>query len=255
MSESVETLGCELPADGWVWLRHGRGRVRILPGEGRAVSLTAESPAGLHWQMTTDPAGEIRIRSLPDDLAHPPAADCTLTLPAESRLRVYLVDGTLHLENVTGRARLETVSADIFLREASGAWHVKTVSGSVEGCALHGGLFMQTVSGNVHLLACRITNMQGHMLNGDLMLETPILDGPYTLQTIAGDVVLRLPAETHCDLDFRTISGRLEIAHSGVYFPRRGTHRQVMLGDGGPQVTVKSLSGSLWVMGNVDGGR
>ncbi len=248
MSEQTANLACELPAEGRVWLHHARGTVRVLPAAGRRVSLDAEPVPGLRWEMDSTPDGDVRIRSLSEDATRPPAVDCTLALPAEARLRAHLLEGMLRLENVSIRTRIETVSADVVLEAARGAFHLQTVSGDILARGVEGSAYMQTVSGDVHLHACRITDMQVRALNGDLFIETPLLAGPYAFHTLSGEVVLRLPPETHCDLDFRTLSGGLKIAHSGVYFPRKGSRRRVMLGDGGPQVKVATLSGALWVM-------
>ncbi len=227
-------------------VRHTRGTVTILPGEASTVCIEADTPAGLRWEMGVDEAGDLLVYSASEADTLP--ADCTLYLPPAARLRVRLLEGVLRLEGGQVRARLETISAEISMREVQGAWHLKTVSGDVHAHGLQGGLYVQTVSGNVHLHACDLAEMQGHALNGDFMVETTLGEGPYTFHTLNGDVILRIPADAHCDVHFHTLSGRLEIEHSGIYFPPARAHRHIMIGDGGPQVNVHTLSGGLWTV-------
>ncbi len=227
-------------------VRHTRGTVTILPGEASTVRVAADTPVGLRWEMSVDENGDILVHSTSETDA--PPANCTLYLPPAARLRVHLLEGVLRLQGGQVRARLDTVSAEISMRAVQGVWHLQTVSGDIHAHELRGGLYVQTVSGNVHLHACALSEMQGHALNGDFMLETTLGEGPYTFHTLDGDVILRLPADAHCDVHFHTLSGRLEIAHSGIYFPPEHAHRHIMLGDGGPQVNVHTLSGGLWMV-------
>ncbi|HEB65928.1 MAG TPA: hypothetical protein ENJ02_10370 [Chloroflexi bacterium] len=233
-----------------VAVQHLRGMVLVKSGEGQTVRVQVETPPGLDWEISPDEDGNLSIRSSVPEGTEAPEASCTVILPPRAGLRVWLVAGGLRLEGVETRARLDTVSADITLDAARGAFHLQTVSGDINARALDGALYVQSVSGDVHLTGCRLSGMQGRSLGGEFLVETPLLEGPYAFHTLSGDVILRLPPETHCDVDFRTLTGGMEIAFSGVYFPKEGAGRQVMVGDGGPQVKVETLSGKLWVMAN-----
>ncbi len=230
-----------------VAVEHISGTVLVKSGEGQTVRVEAETPPGLDWEMSLDEEGNVSVRSLAAQETDAPAS-CTIFLPPQARLRVWLVKGVLRLEGVEARARLDTVSADITLDGARGAFHLQTVDGDINARAVDGGLYVQTVAGDVHLTGCRLSGMQGRSVNGEFLVETPLLEGPYAFHTLSGDVILRLPSETDCDIAFRTLTGGMEIAFSGVYFPAEGALRQVMVGEGGAQVKVETLSGKLWVV-------
>ncbi len=237
-----------LPEGAAVRVHHLAGQVRILSGQAGETRILVEQTAGLRWDIEQAEDGTVQVRSSAPKGTKPPEAACTVTLPPGARLRVRLVEGEVRVEHTDMRARMDTVSAAILLEQARGAWHLQTVNGDISADGLEGALYVQTVSGDVRLKGARLSEMQGHAVSGGFEVETALGEGPYEFHTLSGDVVLRLPEDTHCDVDFRTLSGRLEAAFSAVYFPPEGGRRQVMLGEGGAQVRVQTLSGGLWLM-------
>jgi len=237
-----------LPEGAPVRVRHLVGRVHILPGQAGETRILAEETAGLRWDIQQAEDGTVQVRSSAPEGEKPPEAACTIALPPGARLRVHLLEGEIRVEHTDMRARMDTVSAAILLEQARGAWHLQTVNGDISARGLEGALFVQTVSGDVHLKGARLSEMQGGAVSGGFEVETALTEGPYEFRTLSGDVVLRLPEDTHCDVDFRTLFGRLEAAFSAVYFPPEGDRQAVMLGEGGAQVRVQTLSGGLWLM-------
>ncbi len=256
-SETVAMLKRELALGegGGVTVQHFRGRVLVRSGAGARLRVEAELPPGLRWEIAPEGAGDWLVRSIPPAQGPVPEAACTLFLPAGARLEVHLAEGLLRLEGVEARARLDTISADIVLEGGRGAWHLRSVSGDIHASGLEGSLSVQTVSGDVRLKACRVSEMQARSVAGGFTLETPLAEGPYTFRTLGGDIVLLLPQDTNCEVDFRTLSGDMEIAFSSVYFPKQGASRRVMVGEGGVQVGVSTLSGNLWLSASPPGAR
>ena len=85
-------------------------------------------------------------------------------------------------------------------------------------------------------------------MSGDLLLETPLGEGPYRFKTMSGDVRLVLPPETGCSIGFSSMSGRLKTSLPVVRSQRQRRHWHAELQGGGPEVRFNSMSGSLSVM-------
>jgi hypothetical protein len=127
--------------------------------------------------------------------------------------------------------RLNTISGDLDLGGLNGAITAKTISGDVLSTDLTGPLTLRTVSGDV-----KLSNL-GH--------------SPVDATSISGDVDVSWPATQGADLNLKTISGEV-YADPAVTFSNLKERTYVgyelhgNLGNGGPLVTLHSVSGDVF---------
>ena len=145
------------------------------------------------------------------------------------------ISGVTSSITVTGQlngGKLSAVSGDVEADHISGNLSISTVSGDIRASELQGELNLHTVSGQARIAASQLDAVQAETVSGNLDLETGLTAGPYSFQSLSGNVKLGIPAGTKYDLSFHTLSGNLH---------RRETD------SGGAQVRFESTSGNLTI--------
>lgn len=129
----------------------------------------------------------------------------------------------------TGR---NDVKVDFTVRVPKGVRFIgRTVSGDVEARDLDAEVEAHVVNGSIHAVMCR-----------------GALAGMRTFSTVNGSIELEVPRDINADLAARTVNGHissdLPITIHGPFMNRcvRGT-----LGNGGPQLKVSTVNGSITV--------
>ncbi|TVT39184.1 DUF4097 domain-containing protein [Hymenobacter setariae] len=127
--------------------------------------------------------------------------------------------------------RLNTISGDLDLSGLNGAVTAKTISGDVRSTDLTGPLTLRTVSGDVKLSNLGNNPVDATSISGDVDVSWPATQSAaLNLKTISGEVYAD-PAVTFSNLKERTYVG----------YELHGS-----LGNGGPLVTLHSVSGDVF---------
>lgn len=236
-------------------LRNIRGKISVRPAHDGKVAVTAikhldsGDPERTEVEMWQSDAGNVFVATrFKRTLGSKPCrVDYDVRLPAPSTVALRCVSGGVLLEQLEGNFRLKMVSGAVKLKGLAGSLWVRTVSGDIIATQLDGRLHLETVSGNVHVQAARLETVEAKTVNSNLVLETPLSDGPYSFQTVSGEMRLLLPADTNCTVEMESLSGLLRV--DGV--ERRATpfarRQQAALGGGGTLVRFKSVSGDFAV--------
>jgi hypothetical protein len=172
-----------------------------------------------------------------------------VTLPRGTRVRVETASGDVRAAGIAGDQRYRTVSGDVDV-DTSGRIDVETVSG---GARLRSdGLIAQarTVSGELDIAAPSIVALQARTTSGDMTVAGAFDGaGPFDLETVSGNVAVRPVGPLRVEGTTVTGDVRSSLPHrSGGSVGRR----TVELGEGGPVVGFRSISGSLRVDLRVD---
>ena len=142
---------------------------------------------------------------------------------------VATVSGSIVTDGTYGSLVASSVSGDLVLRDHTGDLRANAVSGAVTASGAFGHAGVTTVSGAVALDASAV--------------------GGVAVQTVSGDVTARVPAGLGLDVQARTVSGRVVVdgEERRGDGPVRGVV-DVVTGDGGCRLRVKTVSGHLTVL-------
>jgi len=138
-------------------------------------------------------------------------ATLTLTVPKNCPVNVGVVSASAVVAGFEDRTSVRSVSGEIVLDGVSGEINADTVSGAVESRGLVGDLSFKSVSGELTVAQgtprrLSVTTISGK-ITADLKLPPT---GHVTMNSVSGDIVLRLPHTVETDVKIRSTSGRLD---------------------------------------------
>lgn len=154
--------------------------------------------------------------------------------------------------NVGGNATSTTASGNIRLQGVGGNVEGNSASGDVVVSDIRGWIAARSVSGDVRVTNATIKGGRFNSVSGDVSVDGTLTNATtYSTETVSGSVrfSLTVPAEG-AQLTFRSLSGSSNV---GGDWRRGESKRSWVIGEGtGPDLRVKSVSGSLFAEGRVD---
>ncbi len=258
MSEETiqKSFPVEIPAN--LRISNIRGSVEIQAGEENEISITAvkhidsgdEKRTAVEINQLEDGKVVVETRMLEGLLgffnwSKPCKVTYTVRVPRQCSLHVSCVSSSAAIQGTVGSLRLSTVSGEVSLKGVSGDFDINLVSGDLEGEALSGALKIDTVSGDVRILTSSFSKANGSTVSGNIHLESLLGEGPYRFNSVSGDVQYLLPEVAGCNVNMKTISGKLLTQFPLTSSQRSGNHLHASVAGGGPTVTLSSVSGNL----------
>ena len=235
------------------------GSVEVLPGEDGVIAVTAiKHPHTGDLERTEVVVSQVEDGKVKAEVKYregwrflggskPCQVSFTIRVPHQCSVQANGVSNSASVRGLAGDFTVSSVSGQVTLNELSGPVKLNTVSGDVDGGYLRGNLQFNTVSGDVRLKESALAAVTGHTVSGDIALQTQLADGPYTVNSVSGDVRLVVPVDTRCTAHVTGISGRVHTAFPQTEYRRsNGTHVAEIQG-GGVTVKLHSVSGDLWV--------
>jgi hypothetical protein len=166
-------------------------------------------------------AGPVKGKSVSGDVS---VADAMSGVECES------VSGDVHVKNVVGGAEVKSVSGGITVQNCKGDIDAEVVSGDVE---------LMDVAGAAEVNAKSVSG--GVTYVGDIAS-----DGSYSMHSLSGSIVLKIPADSAFDLSAKTFSGGIEsdfeIKMSGKISKKE---LQGTVNGGGAEIEAKTFSGDI----------
>jgi putative adhesin len=222
----VLTLPARMPAalvstSGDLATRAFEGPQRL---ESTSGDVRVEGAAGTVDVHTT--SGDLDARRTARLLVHSTSGDVTVTQPA-GRVDVHSTSGDVTITAAHDSVRAETVSGDMRVEGSPRVLVISTVSGEiVVPGSVRGTAQVTTTSGSVRLGLGREA--------GDVRVET-----------VSGDLDVRLPAGSGAALDAHTTSGTID-ASVPLQIGRATRHAlTATVGPGGPALVLRSVSGDI----------
>jgi len=171
--------------------------------------------------------------------------DLEIRVPREAQVDASTVSGQLSLTGTRGPMELRSVSGEVTVRDVQGPLRVRTVSGDVLADGFVGQLEANSVSGDMRFERSRVRLPDIVTVSGDLEIDAlPAGDG--RVKTVSGDVALGL-AGGDVEIEYRTLSGDAAVEVEARVEQEGRRDRHILLGRGGPQLRVKTVSGDLKV--------
>ena len=171
--------------------------------------------------------------------------DYVIQVPATCDLKVKGVSSSVEVEGLAGDVSIKTVSGKLTLRQIQGHIESASVSGRIDGEALTGPAFLDTVSGDVHLKECNLESIEAKSISANLVVQTPLSQGPYHFKSVSGNVRLMVPPETGCEVSLKHISGRFDSDLPVDHRSMRAGVLSAQVQSGGPEVNFRTTSGKL----------
>jgi hypothetical protein len=235
------------------------GTVEVQPGDEGVIAVTA-----IKHTHTGDPERTEVIVSQAEDGkvkaevkyregwrilggSKPCQVSFTVRVPPQCSVQASGVSCSVSVHDLEGDFEASSVSGQVTLSQLSGPVKLNTVSGDVDGGCLRGNLQFNTVSGDVRLKESTLESVKGHSVSGDIALQTPLAEGPYTVNSVSGDVRLVVPVDTHCTAHVSAISGRVHTAFPQTAYRRSNGSHVAEIQGGGVPVKLHSVSGDLWI--------
>ena len=245
------------------------GSVEIMAGSEAGVEGKIEVTAIKHLNTGNAQRTNIRIEQADDGKVtvrtdynngtfswwfseRPCDVDYIVRLPPSCIVQVSGVTNSCSVQGLEGEISLDTVSGPIAVKDLTGKLDLKSVSGKVSGEGLSGSLEYDTVSWRVHLAGSNLSTVRGNTVSGDILLETPLGEGPYHSSSVSGNLRLSLPQASACTILMSSVSGQVKtsLPVTGKWKDGRphpgGDHHVEVLG-GGREIHFNSVSGSLWL--------
>jgi DUF4097 and DUF4098 domain-containing protein YvlB len=257
--ETIEkTFSC--PDSPHLTLSNIRGSVKILPGDNDVIAVTAAihndsgDEENTRIEISRADDGSVKIHTRYNQIGfrfyrkwYPCKVDYEVLVPKECTLKVRGLSNTATIEGISGELDISTVSGDIECRSLTGQLKIKTVSGDVLGEAISASARLNTISGDISLKNSDFPALRGVTVSGDLVIETPLGDGPYDFNSVSGDIKLDISAVDGATVSSSSLSGDVRTSTPFFQTNQSRNHRKIEIKGGGVEINHSSVSGDLFL--------
>lgn len=242
-----------------------RGSIEITPGPDNEVHASASkyNETGdanrTEIVMSQDADGTVRIEtryrhegrlSFGD---RPCKVDYRVSVPKDCSVDCQGVSSSALMHGLHGDFNISTVSGGVQIKDLSGPVRINAVSGEITGDAISGALNYETVSGELRLMDSNFTKVNGSSVSGSVWLQTSLMGGPYTFNTVSGSVYLLVPPGSACIVESQTMSGSLVTDLPVSQETKRLRHQRSVINGGGTAVLFNGVSGNISVLAGEGG--
>ncbi|MDT0341616.1 DUF4097 family beta strand repeat-containing protein [Streptomyces litchfieldiae] len=173
----------------------------------------------------------------------------SVSVPAAARLHVGVVGASAVISGIAGPVDVRGVSGGSTLVGLTGAVHADTVSGDIDAQALTGELRFNSVSGTLTVIDSRGPLLRGESVSGDMVVDLAPGERPagLRLNTVSGEVAVRLPDPVDATIAASTASGAISSAFTELRVGGMWGAKELSgtLGSGEGRVQCTTVSGSI----------
>jgi hypothetical protein len=255
---SADAITHRIGETGALVLRTVSGSVRVRGVEGAEARVLAhldihrDEDAADSLEVTRQ-EGELRVevrgrrqRGLAGLLSSVARGHIDVEVPRGATLRLTGVSAELEVDGVHGEQQYRTVSGDLTISNGSGAISLTSISGDVRLAASAVTLEASTTSGDIAVEAEQMSAVQVRSLSGDVRLAGRMAPGAHhRIESVSGDLQLVPAAGLRLQ-----VSGFSSDVDSELPYREesRGGRRVLVIGDGGAEVSFRTMSGDASVL-------
>lgn len=209
---------------------------------GDTISLTVRGPA--HRGTSGVVIGVV----------YSPGAKLRVALPRATTLTLRSGDGSINVEELSGRLSLRTDDGSIVAARVTGDVVARTDDGSVRLRDIHGTADVESLDGSVGVAGV-LTQLRAKTDDGSVRVTAEAgstVADDWHIETGDGTVEVHLPTGVNAEIDAETSDGAIRSSYPGLHVPERGegdddSRRSVKatLGAGGHTVRVRTRDGSI----------
>lgn len=175
----------------------------------------------------------------------------TLAVPTDTSASVGAVGAGTVVSGLTGRTDVHGVTGDITLLGLTGPVHADTVSGRVEAQAVTGRLRFNSVNGDLTVIEGSGQSVHADTVSGDIVLDlaatTTSGGADIALNTVSGEIAIRLPHPADAEVEAHTASGAVSNAFEDLRVTGQWGAKRVSgrLGAGSGRLKATTVTGAI----------
>lgn len=212
----------------------------------RGVRYRIALPSGAQADIRTA-SGEIDVEGLSGAVSLASFSGDVRAGDLTGGLTVNTTSGEVQLNGIAGKLEVGSVSGDVKLENGNinGAT-VSTTSGEIDLDGVAGALNITSVSGDIRVREARDGQLDLSTTSGEIKYDGSMaLKSTNSLNSISGDVNLRLPDDSHFRLDASTVSGDISSDFELSDGQQVGRSLSGAAGDGSATLTIGTTSGDI----------
>ena len=188
-------------------------RVEVHSVRGRELKVTIDGDTLEidHPQILWDNFVEV-FKSFTDSRAK---ADISITVPREVALKFGVVSASGLISGLVGNATISTVSGDLVIDNVTGDLQLNAVNGEIAVRNHHGAITAHGVTGDI-TLAGDIRTLAADTVSGDVFADIAGIPDEVRVNTVSGNITMRLAADVPAQYKINTVSGRLQLDDASV---------------------------------------
>lgn len=175
-----------------------------------------------------------------------------ITTPKNCSVKINSVNSAADIRGLEGEFKFNSVNGKMILKDLTGDFNIHSVNGKINAENLEGAVDIDSVNGKVAILASNLLSVKSNSVNGQVTIESPLGDGPYDFNSVSGTVKLVVPEGAGCTIEAKSISGRIKTDLRTTRYSKSPGQVYAELGGGGTRITMKSVSGGLYVVTDRD---
>lgn len=175
------------------------------------------------------------------------AVDLDIRVPRETHVEAATVGGDLSVTGTRGQHELRSASGDVTIEDVQGPMQVRSVSGDINVTGFAGRVEANSVSGEIEFSRSRVKTPDVVTVSGDIAIDALTLPddaGEARLKTVSGDIEVVI-ADANAEIGYSTVSGDAVVEIDARVEKAGKRDRKIVIGEGGPRVRVKTVSGDL----------
>lgn len=254
-----------LKANGHVEISNTAGMIQVETWDKNELHLTGSLSEEVEKLEITGSESRIKIEvKIPDNTRNIEHTDLRLKVPAgisldasgvsaditvrglKGDVEAASVSGDIDVQVTSKQVEAKSVSGDVTVEAPSEMTRVESVSGDVVVRGARGEVRGESVSGDVRIEVVTVRRANLESVSGDLELEIEraIEDAvEVELETLSGDVRVKVPKLPDIDIDLETFSGGIE--RSSLLPDLRDAKEYSREGKGRGNVRLHSFSGDI----------
>jgi DUF4097 and DUF4098 domain-containing protein YvlB len=217
------------------------------------MTIVAEQQGNTIVLKVTGPS-RYESRGIQIGVSFSPSARLRIAIPRASQIDAKSNDGSIIIDDVTGKVTLTTGDGSVRLTRVSGDITVRSGDGAIRMDAVEGRLDLETDDGSI-AGEIRPTTLRAHTGDGSIRLQVrrdATMDADWDVRTSDGSVVLTLPTDFAAELDAESRDGAVRSNHPAIKTETREGDREerrramrATLGSGGKILRVRTGDGSI----------
>jgi len=148
---------------------------------------------------------------------------------------------------------LRSTNGDVLSTDMNHAGSLGTTNGDISMSGCTGTASLSTTNGDILVSGGQVVITRASTTNGDITLDawTPPSGGA-SFGTVNGDVSVAFPESLDCVVDASTTNGTVQASGLQLSGDLGGKGGRLTLGDGGPEVELRTVNGSVSITRRMD---
>ncbi len=135
-------------------------------------------------------------------------ATVNLRVPTDCPVDVTTAAAPVVVAGLTARTKVKTATGEVTLDHISGDTDVNTASANASVRSPHGTFTFNSASGRLAIAGGRLAELRAKSASGQLLADTGLMPSARAgLNTVSGEIALRVPADTSATVELRTVTG------------------------------------------------